>query len=244
MSPGDTTNRSGKPRTGALTSVDGLFSTLAHARDRQRAALHRQRRVVAVAKVVLPILAVVLLVALVVFPDLRSGVGFGRFTYHELPHDKGMPLSRMSTAQYRGVDAQGQKFTITADHVVQVSNDKLKLSGPKGDLTTRAGAWFMLDARHGLFHQKSQQLDLRGKVTLYRADGTTLRTSRALIDIKAGTAGSSEPVSAWGPFGTLSSAHGFTAVNRGTDIFFKGPSHLMLDQAQLPDSGTGAGDKS
>lgn len=244
MTPPGRPDRPGKPRQGALTSVDGLFATLAHARDHQRAALGRQRRAVAIAKIVLPTLAVVLLVALVVFPDLRSGAGFGRFTYHEQPHGQGMPLSRMSTAEYRGVDARGEKFTITANHVVQVSSDQLRLIGPKGDLTTRAGAWFMLDAKHGMFHQKSEKLDLAGKVTLYRADGTTLRTRRARIDIKAGTADSNDPVAAYGPFGTLDSTQGFTAIDRGTDILFKGPSHLVLDQTQLPDPATTAGSKS
>lgn len=243
MNATPTPERPGKShRPGSLLSVDGLFATLVNTRDRQRAALGRQRRLIGVAKIVLPALAAALLVALVVFPDLRSGASFGRFTYKEQPHDQGMPLSRMSTAEYRGIDAHGEKFTITASHVVQINSDRLSLTGPKGDLTTKAGAWMMLDARHGIYNQKSETLDLAGKVTLYRADGTTLRTRHAAIDIKAGTADGHDPVAAFGPFGTLDAANGFNARNRGTDILFKGPSHLVLDPANLPAAATGATD--
>lgn len=226
-----------KHRPGLL-SMDSLFETLIQARDRQRATLERRRRAVSVAKLVLPALATVLLVALAVFPNLRSGAKFGRITYKEQPHAEGTPLSRMSTARYRGVDAQGEKFTITATHAVQVSENRLNLIGPKGDITTRAGTWLMLNARHGLYHQKSELLGLDGKVTLYRGDGTTLRTKRAAIDIKGGTASGDDPVAAYGPFGTLHSAEGFRATNRGTDILFKGKSHLVLDQVAVPATAT------
>ena len=243
MSTARTPDQPGKPhRHGTLFSqADGLFAALAHARDRQRAALGRQRRIVGIAKIVLPAIAAVLLFAIVIFPDLRSGASFGRVTYRELPQASGAALSRMSTAEYRGVDARGEKFTITARHAVQTGGDRLSLTGPKGDITTKGGAWFMLDARNGVYHQKTQRLDLAGKVTLYRADGTTMRTRQATIDIQAGTADGHDPVSAFGPFGTLTSAQGFTARNRGQIITFTGPSHLVLDQADPSSTATGAG---
>lgn len=236
----DKTDTPGKPAS--LLSADGIFATLSQARDRQRAMLRRRRRLVSVAKFVLPALAAVLLVALAVFPDLRRGAGIERISYKELPHTATTPMSRMSTAIYRGVDAQGERFTITAEHAVQLTTDKLGLTGPKGDLTTNAGTWLMLNARHGVYHQKAQLLDLDGKVTLYRADGTTLRTRRAAVDIKGGTASGQDPVFAFGLFGTLHSQDGFIARDRGSDILFKGKSHLMLDQVNVPASpsqGTG-----
>jgi lipopolysaccharide export system protein LptC len=223
----------GKKPASLLTS-EGILAALSRTRDEQRAVLGRHRRSVAIAKFTLPALAAVLITALAVLPNLRNGSAIGRISYKKQAASVATPLSRMSTAQYRGVDAQGEKFTITAHRVVQVSQDLLNLQAPKGDLTTKAGNWLMLDARHGLYHQNSQLLDLAGKVTLYRQDGTILHTSRAAIDIKGGSAQGTDPVKAFGPFGTLHAQDGFVATNHGTDILFKGQSHVVLDQIAVP----------
>ncbi|MDD2876104.1 MAG: LPS export ABC transporter periplasmic protein LptC [Acidiphilium sp.] len=215
-------------------SLDSIFASLTQTRDAQRALLGRHRRAVSIFKFVLPALAALLITALAVFPNLRGGGGIGRISYKKQSTATGTPLSRMSVAQYRGVDTQGEKFTITANRVIQVSQDRLNLLAPKGDLTTNSGNWMMLNARHGLYHQNSQLLDLAGKVTLYRQDGTILHTSRAAIDIKGGTATGSDPVKAFGPFGTLHAQDGFLATHRGTDILFKGKSRVVLDQLAIP----------
>lgn len=215
-------------------SVDHIFTTLTRTRDQQRALLGRHRRAVSIFKFVLPGMAALLITALAVFPNLRDGANIGRISYKKTTMATGTPLSRMSSAQYRGVDAQGEKFTITAHQVTQISQDKLNLVAPAGDLTTRSGSWLMLNARHGLYHQTSQLLDLDGKVILYRADGTELRTSRAAIDIKGGTANGSDPVKAFGPFGTLHADDGFIATDHGKNILFKGRSHVVLDQVSIP----------
>ncbi|MCF3945727.1 LPS export ABC transporter periplasmic protein LptC [Acidiphilium sp. AL] len=233
-------NPAGKPaKAAALLSIDGVFATLARTRDEQRALLGRHRRTVSIAKFVLPALAAVLLVALAVFPNLRSGANFGRISYKKQTTAHKTPLSRMSVARYRGVDAQGQKFTVTAKHALQISENRLSLTRPKGDIMLNSGAWLMLNARTGLYHQKTQMLGLAGKVTLYRADGTTLRTHRAAIDLKNDSAAGSDPVFAYGPFGKLRSKDGFAVRDRGSKILFKGISHLTLDQVSAPPSGTG-----
>ncbi|MGC9270770.1 LPS export ABC transporter periplasmic protein LptC [Acidiphilium sp.] len=228
----DRIEQTGKPPT--LFSADGIFATLSRTRAEQRALLGRHRRTVAIFKFVLPTLAAGLIVALAVFPNLHNGANIGRITYHKPSTTTGAPLSRMSIAQYRGVDAQGEKFTITAHRVVQVTTNRLDLLAPKGDLTTNAGSWLMLNARRGLYHQNNQVLDLAGRVTLYRADGTVLHTHRATIDIKGGAATGHDPVRAFGPFGTLHSRQGFIATDHGRNILFKGQSTLMLDQLPVP----------
>ncbi|HEX7389175.1 MAG TPA: LPS export ABC transporter periplasmic protein LptC [Acidiphilium sp.] len=224
----------------ALLSIDSVFASLAHRRDEQRALLNRHRRTVSIAKFVLPILAVALLVALVVFPDLRSGADFGRISYKKQTAGQKPPLSRMSSALYRGIDARGEKYTITAEHVLQVNPDQLDLTRPRGDITLDSGSWLMLNANSGLYHQKSGLLGLSGRVTLYRADGTTLHTPHATIDLRNDSAAGTDPVSAHGPFGTLHSAGGFTVQDKGTQILFKGVSHLTLDQVIPPPAGTPA----
>jgi lipopolysaccharide export system protein LptC len=207
-----------------------VFVALAEKRDAQRALLRRRRLAVTIAKGLLPVLALLLLVLLAVLPDLRTGSRIGRFSY-KTGTSQGA-VSRMSEARYRGIDAQGEPFTITATRAIQATPSRLVLSRPKGDMTLKSGAWMMLNANSGLYHQKTDQLALAGKVTLYRDDGTTLKTSHALIDMKGGTASGHDPVSAFGTFGTLHAASGFVVQDRGAEIIFKGPSHLVLDQVR------------
>jgi lipopolysaccharide export system protein LptC len=230
----------GEKKSGSLLTSEGILAALSRTREEQRAVLGRHRRAVSIFKYTLPALAAVLITALAVLPNLRNGAAIGRISYKKQAIAAGAPLSRMSTARYRGVDAQGEKFTITAQRVIQVTQGRLNLVAPKGDLTTKSGNWLMLNARHGLYHQNSQLLDLAGKVTLYRQDGTILHTSRAAIDIKGGSAKGSDPVKAFGPFGTLHAQDGFVATNHGSDILFKGASHVVLDQVAVPAVGGGS----
>jgi lipopolysaccharide export system protein LptC len=77
-------------------------------------------------------------------------------------------------------------------------------------------------------------LGLRGNVTLYRNDGTTMTGPDAKIDLKGGNATSSSPVQAAGPFGTLTAQKGYAITDRGQDVVFNGPAVLELNQAPGP----------
>jgi lipopolysaccharide export system protein LptC len=92
----------------------------------------------------------------------------------------------------------------------------------------------MLKSDTGLFDQKSQVLGLNGNVTLYRNDGTMMTGPDAKIDLKQGSATSTSPVQAEGPFGTLNATGGYTISNRGEDVVFNGPATLVLSQAPAP----------
>ena len=190
--------------------------------------LARSRRV-QLAKRVLPFLAVLLLVALVALPDLRSGTAFGRFTYRKTngtsPHG---PISEVSGAHYHGINRQGEKFSISATTATQITQNQLRLQRPQGNILLNSGAWLMLHARHGLYHQRSGALGLRGGVTLYRADGTTMKTHTASINLHQGTATGTDKVLAYGPFGTLHAANGFSVLNRGAVVQFNGKIDLTL----------------
>lgn len=232
-----TSPQSGGSKHRGVLPIDAIINRLARERAAQRELLLRHRRTVAIAKRVLPVLAVLLLVALAVFPDLRSGTGVGRVSYHTHGHVPGTALSRMTTARYHGVDGRGEPFTLTATKASQLSHDRIALSDPKGDVTLKSGAWLMLSAKHGMYTQGNQILAMHDNVRLYRDDGTTMLTRRANIDLKAGTADGKTPVTAYGPFGTLHSKDGFSVEKRGALVVFKGKSHLVLDHADIGNGG-------
>ena len=216
-----------------LSGKGEVFVALSGRRDAQRAVLYRRRRFVGIMKRTLPVLAMILLALLAVLPNLHSGAGITRFTYKSDIKQSG-PVSRMTGARYRGINAQNEPFTLTAVDALQINPNRLDLTRPAGDITLKSGAWLMLNSRTGLYHQKTDLLALAGKVILYRDDGTTLKTAHALIDLHNGTASGKDPVTAFGPFGTMHSASGFAVTDRGAQILFKGQSHLVLDNVRAP----------
>jgi lipopolysaccharide export system protein LptC len=100
-------------------------------------------------------------------------------------------------------------------------------------MTLEEGAWVMLQADAGLFHREARLLDLSGNVALFHDSGYEVRTEAAAVDLSAGTAQGEDPVSAQGPAGTLD-AVGFTLIERGDIVVFKGPARMVLVPTARP----------
>lgn len=186
----------------------------------------RRRLFVALAKRLLPLVAVGLLALVALWPEFSSQLKQGRFSYHvgtSAPEG-----GALTDARYRGVDQQGRPFTVTAAVARQVSPGRTDLTDPKGDITLGSDGWMMVQARKGVYMQESSRLDLSGDVTLYRDDGTTLTTDAVAVDLRAGAASSGGQVHVEGPFGTLD-AQGFTVLDRGAVMQFTGPGRLVLN---------------
>ncbi len=187
-------------------------------------------RTVWFAKISLPVVAIALLVVLAVLPDLRTSGSVGPATYPRVGSE-GAPISQLREARYHGVNAQGEKFEVRAAKATQVSDSLFRLWRPSGDITLDSGTWLMLSAVRGLYYQKEGNLQLNGKVTLYRNDGITVQTQRALIDLRTDVASGDRAVLAYGPFGTLHAESGFTVMDGGGLIHFRGRTQLLLEDA-------------
>jgi lipopolysaccharide export system protein LptC len=191
--------------------------------------LARRRWFVGLAKRLLPLAALALLASIALWPEIVREVDHSRLTYRR---DGVTPQSgQMSQATYHGVDSNGRPYTMTASTARQVDPDRINLTDPKGDLSLESGNWLMTQSRRGVYLQHEGSLDLSNEVQLYRDDGTTLDTSAATLDLKAGAAAGAEMVHAEGPFGTLD-AQGFAVTDRGAVIQFTGPGRLVLNAAQ------------
>jgi len=188
----------------------------------------RRRLLINVTKWSLPIVAMMLLALVALWPEVQRLAGIARL---KMAHVSGeVEGGKLLDARYNGVDQKGRPYTVTAATAWQISPERVGLTMPKGDITMENGTWLMLTAREGTFVQHLGQLDLVKDVTLYRDDGTTMHTQSASIDVKNGAAASSDPVHAEGPFGVLDS-QGFTVMDKGTSIDFPGPAHLVLNGA-------------
>ena len=192
-------------------------------------ALSRRRFFVSLSKRLLPLGALMLLSLVILWPEI-SRHNPARVTYHITLGGNAADQGSMTKAHYEGIDQSDRPYTMTADKAVQTDTDTVLLTKPAGDMTMKNGTWLMVQSRDGVYHAKVQHLDLSNHVVLYRDDGTTVRTSKALVDLKAGTAAGHQPVNADGPFGTLD-ARGFSITDKGSELHFTGPAKLVLDQS-------------
>lgn len=197
-----------------------------------RAALHgrrvRRRWLVAIGKRLLPVAALALLSTVAFWPELSGDSDRARLSYR-----RGGPEAKtgqLVDATYHGVDVRNRPYTMTAAIARQVSAERIDLVEPKGDMTLESGNWLLVQSRQGVFLQHSGNLDLSGDVQLYRDDGTTLTTSAAALDLKAGAASGAKLVHAEGPFGALD-AQGFAFLDKGQVVQFTGPGKLVLNAA-------------
>lgn len=189
--------------------------------------LARRHLTIVLIKWMLPVGALLLLASIALWPEL----GRVRDTVRMSIQHTAAGAATMTDARYRGIDDHGRPYTVTAATAQQDGPDRINLTMPKADITLTNGTWLMVQSKLGVYLQNSSQLDLSRDVTLYRDDGTTLKTASASIDVKAGAAASDQPTHAEGPFGTLD-AQGFVVTDKGTAIQFNGPAKLILNGTQ------------
>ena len=192
--------------------------------------LARPRRLVTWAK---RLLALLLLASIAAWPEMGKVGESGRIAFRRT-FGLAPEAVRLLEPRYRGFDERNRPYTITADTAVQIGPTRVDLVGPKADIVMENGSWLYVEAREGAYVQPSAQLDLSGDATVYRDDGTTLRSASAALDLKAGAAAGSEPTHAEGPFGTLDAQGGFTVVDKGAVVQFAGPARLVLRAAGRP----------
>ena len=186
----------------------------------------RRRWMVMIAKRVLPLVALALLTAVALWPEITRDVANTRLGLHS---NAIVPESgQLTQARYNGVDTSNRPYTVTADTSRQTTPDRIDLTAPVGDMTLANGTWLRGEGSEGVYMQQEGQLDLSGNVTLYRDDGITLQTDTATLDVKQGAAATDAMVHVEGPFGTLD-AQGFTMLDNGTLIRFHGPGRLLLN---------------
>jgi len=189
----------------------------------------RYTRFVALMRIVLPVVAAVLVLLVVIWPQLNEDTH--RF---RLMEQSGISLKdggdqQAVNARFTGTDAQNRPFTLTADSAVesQTTPDAVTLAFPKADITTKTGAWIALSAANGLYHRNDKILDLYGDVTMFHDSGFELRTASARIDFNQSDATGDQPVEGHGPMGTVK-AKGFRVIDGGKQMWFTGQSKLVF----------------
>jgi lipopolysaccharide export system protein LptC len=188
----------------------------------------RYSRYVNFMKFILPLMALALVAAIMIWPQLQiTDTSFSiALSNAKLSTKEGLS---MVNARFVGVDLKKQPFSITADIAKNLLKDReqIELEMPKADITVSDGSWLVLTANSGVYNQKKKLLNLKGAVNLFHDSGYEFKTKKVNIDLNQGIAISNEPVKGQGPFGQLQ-AEGFRIENKGNKISFSGKSKLIL----------------
>ena len=222
----ETSNQPQKPkefRNNNRTNIGGGYT-----KSKRRVRIARYSRYVNFMKFILPLTALALVAAIMIWPQLQvMDTSFSiALSNAKLSTKEGLS---MVNARFVGVDLKKQPFSITADIAKNLLKDitQIELEMPKADITISDGSWLVLTANSGVFYQKRKILNLEGAVNLFHDSGYEFKTKKANIDLNRGIAISNEPVKGQGPFGQLQ-AEGFRIENKGNKISFSGKSTLIL----------------
>ena len=180
----------------------------------------------------LPIVAIVLLAIVVVWPLISGREDGFRLSFTPAdPSDSG-PLV-MENARYIGIDSRNQSYTVIAEQAIQESAeaDLIELVTPKADIILSDNGWLALTADRGNYFRSSEILDLAGRVNSFSDKGFEMRTEAARVELAQGRASGSLPVEGQGPLGVLD-AVGFELIDGGAIIRFGGPVRLVIYPGQ------------
>ncbi len=195
---------------------------------RQAQASRQYSRFVGMMKLLLPLLAFGLVVAVVIWPnEFREATGF-HLSYVSDDDGNATELT-MLRPRYLGTDARNRPYVVTADRATQDLLDQrlITLKRLQADMSMADGRWFTVMADTGVFHQQKQHLRLQGAINLFSDQGYEFNAEVADIDLNTGVGISDLPVRGQGPFGTLR-ADRLVVEDFGQRLLFKGNVRMHI----------------
>jgi lipopolysaccharide transport protein LptA/LPS export ABC transporter protein LptC len=143
----------------------------------------------------------------------------------------------MKNPSYFDVTEDG-RYEVRAKRAVVPFNQNapIKLIDVSGDLTQSNGTVTRLKAKHGLLENKKGELELFDGIEIDGTNGVMARLSRAMFYSKEGKVVSTDPVSATMPTGSVHAA-AMTMNNKTKLVQFRGDVSVRL----LPQQGQGFG---
>jgi len=185
-------------------------------------------RFVNLMKMLLPLVALVLISLVLVWPHLKPATNKFKIGIAALK-TQFTKDANMTNPRYVGTDKNHRPYSITADIAKNLSKNSgaVEMEMPKADITLKDGSWLVLTANEGIFNRDAKILELKGSVNMFHDSGYEFRTAKLYVDLDMSTATSKDPVQGQGPFGTLKS-QGFRIVNKAQTIFFTGKTKMVI----------------
>jgi len=184
-------------------------------------------RVVRVALYVLPA-GIGILAAFLVLAPLFNG-GDVSFVLDKNRVDVASERLNIKSAQYRGEDDKGQPFKLNAGSAVQKSSAEpiVQLNDLSAEIGLTEGP-ATLRADHGRYDMSKQQVAVDGPISFKTADGYTLDTENATVDMKTRQLQSGGAVSGRTPMGAFSGNRLSADLEKRT-VRLDGNARLRID---------------
>jgi lipopolysaccharide export system protein LptC len=204
------------------------------------AGLRHSRRVARL-RIALPVLAIMLIAALFIWPALS-----GRRIIN-LPSHISLPQLTMEQPRFTGTDEQNRPYQLQAARATQVAHEltQVDLVAPQASISAPDGTPLVGQATIGRFDQTRKRLWLGGDVVLDQTPAPTpsttgqstpttatmrFTTSELFADLTARTIWGDKPAKVTGSFGSIE-GQGFRIFDGGKVLLFTGASRAILTEA-------------
>jgi lipopolysaccharide export system protein LptC len=144
--------------------------------------------------------------------------------------DASTPI-RMVNPHFFGRDNQGRRFTMGARQAArdERSFQTVLLIYPTVTLDVDGVHPSTLTADHGVYHEDTRLLYLKGHVRADNAKASTFATDEAVVDTRTGAVKGASALSSQTPVGNVKSGS-FDVYDKGDRVIFKGGVHARLNQ--------------
>jgi len=178
-------------------------------------------------RVLLPIIAILIMLAIIIWPRLQDDPKKFRLGISKNILDENM-LQELVNPRYTGLNKNKQPFSITASSASPKEGipNQINLSSPKADFSIADNGWIVLSAANGIYDLAKKELELEGFVNIFHDAGYEIKTSDVKIDFKNSIAHSKEHIKGQGPIGNIL-AKG-VLIKEG-EYFFKGPASVIIE---------------
>ena len=103
-------------------------------------------------------------------------------------------LNYASNLKYGGHNQKGQPFHIESERGTETSDKEVVFDQLKATVDLKKGQTLNVEANQGVFDKTSKTMELNGNVQLKHANGLTLHTAEATINMADGSAKNNSPI--------------------------------------------------
>jgi len=185
---------------------------------------------VGILKLLLPLLAVVLIGLVIMWPTIEEQVEAGPGP--DTPEYQASGEAQIINPRFTGLDDEGRPFEIEGDLAYQDINDPelIDLDNLRGTITLSEGETARVESQFGHFDRTKGRVELRGNVVVSHDQGAVFRTEEIMVDINANEVWGDQPVEAISDEATVN-ATGFEVQDGGATIVFRGPARMVVDRS-------------
>lgn len=188
-------------------------------------SFHAHSKCVKLLRIILPIFIIVFLVSVVLWPHLAK-------TLMVSPLERIIRKTNLIiNPRIASTDENGKPYSIKAKSAEQIDEMSAALNNPSGKFVLEDGTKVEVSATNGDLKKREEALNLSGSVDLKSENGYALKAPSAVVDLKAKTTETFEPVYGKGPQGEIEADKGVKISSDGS-IHFKGKTKLTIQQKQ------------